>query len=51
MKRLLYLSPIIAGALMLAACDNDSPTGLEDPLLEHRGGAAGQVGSRDRDDS
>jgi endonuclease/exonuclease/phosphatase family metal-dependent hydrolase len=44
MKRLLYLSPIIAGALMFAACDNDSPTGLEGSLLEHRGGPPGQSG-------
>jgi len=42
MKRLLYLSPIIAGALMFGACDSDSPTSLEDSLLEHRAGPPGK---------
>ncbi|MEJ2238795.1 MAG: endonuclease/exonuclease/phosphatase family protein [Gemmatimonadales bacterium] len=44
MKRLLYLSPLLAGALMFAACDTDSPTDLDDSLLEHRWGGPGKSG-------
>jgi len=36
MKRPLYLFPIVVAALAVAACDSESPTGLEDSLLEHR---------------
>jgi endonuclease/exonuclease/phosphatase family metal-dependent hydrolase len=44
MRRLLHLSPVLAGMLLFAACDNDSPTGLEDSLLEHRWGGPGKSG-------
>jgi endonuclease/exonuclease/phosphatase family metal-dependent hydrolase len=43
-KRLLYISTIIFGALAFAACDGDSPTGLDDSLLEHREGPPGHSG-------
>ena len=41
MKRSLFLSPFVAGALMFAACDSDNATGLEDSLLEQRTGPPG----------